>query len=463
MRGAESPEVAVATIEGIILRNSITFETLVTTSNFSVAWSIRSPVVVQYIISHIEDVFNCAIYITATPSSPICGICLQILQCRDNNFYYELFKSQKFFEYIVNFPFNMQKYNVRTQVTFFDCLTIFIAQSCFQFFNYIDMISFFSSLADRLFLDTPARFIQAMVITLTPISFQIFRKSNLCTLLAKEFINNTKNGVTALRMMQNCFINEFFLKHISETFSNHSLLQQMIQESFKRKDTHGVDFLRGLYLAAQPLKAEQELWSRISTDIEKELNYCADVICKSKEFGMYENSLGKLFIVLTNGTGIIDNRCEELCEKAINMLFQNPLNSFIHNFAVASIQAFVDNHGDVEQFLEKTSLPKRLIQQYLKRGTTIAMYWGQLRLISEAIEPYIDESKYTNWDSVITQENNKIRNILDVPVIETHGLVRSKQGPTLFLSLHRLPKKKRVIVIIGLVSLILFVYVALFV
>ena len=463
MRGAESPEVAVATIEGIILRNSITFETLVTTSNFSVAWSIRSPVVVNYIISHIEDVFNCAIYITAVPSSPVSGICLQILQCRDNNFYYELFKSQKFFEYIVNFPFNMHKYNVRTQVTFFDCLTIFIAQSNFQFFNYIDSVSFFTSLANRLFFDTPARFMQAIIITLSPISYPIFQKSTLCTLLAKEYINNTKNGVTALRMMQNCFINQFFLNHVGETFSNHSLMEQMKQESFKRRDTHGVDFLRGLYLAAQPLKTMQEYWSRISLDIESEMDYCADVIIKSKYFGMYENSLGKLFIVITNGTGIVDSKSEVLCEKSLDMLFQNPLNSFIHNFAVATIQAYVDNHGDVEKFLEKTSLPKRLIQQYLKRGTTTAMYWGQLRLISEAIEPYIDETKYTNWDSVITQENNKIRNVLDVPVIETHGLVRSKQGPTFLLSLHRLPKRKRIIVIIGLVSFILFFYVGLFV
>ena len=463
MRGAESPEVAVATIEGIILRNSITFETLVTTSNFSVAWSLRSPVVVDYIISHIEEVFNCGIYVTSTPASPVSGICLQILQCRDSNFYFELFKSQKFFEYIVQFPFNMHKYNVRTQVTFFDCLTIFIAQSGFQMLTHINMISFFTSLANRLILDTPARFIQAMVITLSPTSYPIFKQSNLCAILANEYISDSPNGVTALRLMQNCFINEFFLAHVSETFSNQMLLQQMRQHSFLKRDTHGVDFIRGLYLAAQPLKDTQERWLRISSDIEKDLSYAADTIYAATSFGMFENSVGKLFIVLTNGTKVIDEKSLRIFSKSLDMLFQNPLNSFIHNFAVACIQALVENKGDVENFLERTSLPKRLIQQYLKRGTTTAVYWGQLRVISETIEPYIDETKYTNWDSVISQENNKIRNILDVPIIESHGLVRSTQGSTLFISLHRLPKKKRIIVIIGLVSFILFIYVYLFV
>ena len=67
---------------------------------------------------------------------------------------------------------------------------------------------------------------------------------------------------------------------------------------------------------------------------------------------------------------------------------------------------------DVPSFIEHTQLPKLLIQHYLKRATITAVFWGQLHLISDAIDPYVDKSKYTDWDAVVAQSNIKVHNLI---------------------------------------------------
>ncbi|EAY04161.1 hypothetical protein TVAG_009690 [Trichomonas vaginalis G3] len=462
MRATEPPEVSVATIEGIILRNSITFETLVGTNNFGIAWSQRSPIVLQYIVDHIDEVMRYALMITPPPASGLQGICLSILSSRETELYNKLFDSQTFLNIVQEIPQNITKYTVRTQVMYFDLINTILIQTNFTLFNQFDMKQYFKVLASTLIHDTPARFIQSMVISLTPLSFSVLSNAELVKILCQEYINDTVNGITALRLIQNCFINEFFLRHAAESFGDRTLILNIWKKADKTRDVHGIDFLRTLFLTCVPFISLKE-WKYVADELIKLLPNVSRILLSMSYYGIYENSIGKLFIALQNGSGQVEQSGFDITVNAIDMMFKQPINSFVHNFAMYSVQSFVQCNGDIDLLLEKTQLPKKIIQQYLKRGQVTAVYWGQLRVISETIEPYIDTTHLSNWSNIITESNQNTRHLMDVPLEESHPILNKKQTSSLLLALHRLPKRKRAVLMVGLISFILFIYVAIFV
>ena len=463
MQRGEPPEVAVATIEGIIQRNTITFDTLITTANFNTAWNQHSEVVMDYLVQHIREVCEIGFMMKKNVHSTPHLICLNILQSKDTVFYEKMFNSKEFCDLIMGFTDNIVLSSAKTQMLFYDTLTMFLSSTNFSLFRRIDSKQFFKGICAKLYHDTPARFIQAMTITLTPSTFIVLRESKLCSLLTDEYLRNTRSGTTALRLMQNCFINEFFLKHAGETFSDSLLLNELRKTSFSRKDTHGIDFLRGLYTASIPFPNSPQ-WGRIAIDLVKDLPSISKTLVDCKNFGLYENSLGKLFITLTDGIKSVDSLGFETVCKSVDLFFLSPVNSFVHNFTVACVRVLSENRGDVSELIRRTKLPARIIELYSNREKDAThCYWGQLRLISDFIEPFVERSEYSKWDSVVQKANEETRKILEIPEIETHAMVPTKPPSTMFLCLHRLPKKKRYIFLIGVVSLFLFIYVALFV
>lgn len=461
MRATESPDESVATIEGIILRNTITFDTLVGTNNFGVAWMHRSPVVLQYIVDHIEEVMKYALMIIPQPTSGLQSICLNILSSRETDLYQRLFESPVFLKIIQEIPQNITQYSVRSQVQYFDLMNNILISTNFSLFNLFDMKRYFKTLANTLIYDTPARFIQSMVISLTPTSYPVLTNASLCKILCQEYINSTVNGTTALRLIQNCFINEFFLRHAAESFQEKSILNSTWKIASEKKDFHGVDFLRNVCITAISFMQFSD-WKKVTENMKSFLPQTTHILLTCSNYGIYENAVGKLFIVLQNGSHYIDNNSFQITVKSIDMMFSMPINSFVHNFALSCIQSFIQNGGDVDLLFDKTQLPKKIVQQYLKRGTTTAVYWGQLRIISEIIEPLIDTSQYANWTNIITESNQNTRHLMNIPICEYPQTVQKKTPTAIIYSIYRLPKRKRFVVLLGLASFILFLFVAFF-
>jgi hypothetical protein len=84
----------------------------------------------------------------------------------------------------------------------------------------------------------------------------------------------------------------------------------------------------------------------------------------TEKFCQFERSAGNVFFIISNDRGCFNPITFEVVKQSVTLLFKLPSNSFLHNFAVDSIQMLVDRGESINELIEETHLVEQILTNY---------------------------------------------------------------------------------------------------
>jgi hypothetical protein len=102
----------------------------------------------------------------------------------------------------------------------------------------------------------------------------------------------------------------------------------------------------------------------------------------------------------------------QVVQRSLLLFFKYPLNSFLHNFAVSALQMLVDRDTSITELVESAHVVDQVITHYRDPQWDRRAFWGQLRAISNLIDPYVNPGKYPDWRSVVMKANWRIEELI---------------------------------------------------
>jgi hypothetical protein len=335
--------------------------------------------------------------------------CSAILKSTNHTFLLEILHSPGFAAYIHSFFDCLSDYRSESQTLFFHYLLSVIPRSKGEFWRVIDPSYFESTVMNLLYLDSCAAFLEAFLSLVYSESESYFCELTFCSSLLTQFLSMSPNSGPSFDIIRSALAYESFGLEFASTAS--FAIDQIFEGSFQARLFRYIDFLTLLYSRAIEHR-HCVPWVRVGDRIFTFHPQICDCLIALTGFTRFEHSLSRLHLALCRDRHIVDDKTFQVLATAIDLTFRYPLNSVLHNFSVSALETFISNHGPIGPFLNATLLPEQIIVQYRTRSWEDRAFWGQLRLIADVIEPFVNDKRYPQWKSIVSAPNRQIDSIL---------------------------------------------------
>jgi hypothetical protein len=288
---------------------------------------------------------------------------------------------------------------LESQSLFFAHLTALIERSNGEFWDVIPPRDFESDLIDSLAVDSCAAFVESILPSIPDSDALIAR-------LLGEIAGRSVNSLASLRIVRSAIECE---KISAESISPH--MDRILTETFANRDWRYVDFLRSLYSAAVANR-HCPAWVRVADSVACCYGQVCELLSETERFCQFECAAGKLFLLIANDRGCVGEEACAVVQRSLVLLFRCPSNSFLHNFSVGGVRLLA-GRGAVRKVIEEARLVEQIIANYEDGKWDGRAFWGQLRVIADLIDPYVNRRQCGKWEPVVVRSNRQRETVID--------------------------------------------------
>lgn len=407
-----------------------------------------SPSFREYLMDNLVALFDSAFQLTYNPKISI--VCMLIIKKNDTEFNIMLQKSPILKNYVMNFVKNIGCVSMRSQELFLDYLLWIASNSEYDFFTaVVEPHEFMRHLVDSIYLESVYNFLTSFV-KLHHKKIFAQHKIQLHRWLLDSYFINAKGGRQAIQLFMSCLTTDNLVDQAGKSLLGFdSFLVSLVLDCFDESNPRSADLLASLYETSL-LYITNSKWSQIEEYIAYKYTDICHALTYYTHWLGYQKHMGRLWLLMTREKRIINEKMFQVVAKSVDFMFDNPLSSIQHNFALEATLIFVDYGGPVGLLLEKTRLPERLIANYKNRDFGNRMFWGQLRIIAETVNKFVSRSQYPEWETAVVAQNKRIDEIIQR---RTAGLF------DLFFARHRnTQRSKRMLIWIAAFLLMLLLF-----
>jgi hypothetical protein len=350
---------------------------------------------------------------------------------------------------VIHFIENLPRQRLESQTLFFANLSSVVLRSDSEFWEVVNACDFAQKLVNCVYLDSCSKFIEMIVLENSDCDLRLEFPNRLL----QEIVSRSRNSLPSLRILKSWLDNERLAEEIAVALLSH--IDQLLTETFKNRDYRLMDFLAVLYGTATASR-HCAAWVRIADAIVSRYPEICEILSGTDRFCQFERSAGKVFLLISKDRGCGSTAAGQVVQRSLMLLFKFPSNSFLHNFAVSAVEMMVDTGTSIRELIEETHLVDQIIANYTNPQWDGRAFWGQLRTVSNLIDPYVNVAKYPDWDCVVNKANRRTEDLIN----RTDGFlgkVASIAGCT-FLHLVDSPMVGKLVVWGAALFLILVVY-----
>ena len=395
---------------------SSSLEDVLSLNDFACLWIRSDPSLYSFIIDHCNELIEIGFQIKSETRFAIRKICLQIMCSSNQVFRHRLFTQTNFLHFIYNYLFNISSYPFYSQKNDFDVLPnimvdekdklhpIFNDEYFIELFNHIEN-EYIYNFCLKLVCSAPSS-IQRVLKRIEPSKIVL---SNLVDVNSSE-----KNNLnTRLLLVRNqSLLKRLFGSKIegkSSTFL-YQQIDEIIKNAIKNQNSSTFSFLRYIdeYSAN---KFYFSKWRSIHNKITPYLSSFCEIVLLSDQdsFSSLSESCIMLSIRIISTTKYATDDFIKLFNRLSSLFFIMKKNSFLHNCFLNSFNVLVLTGQINSELLDELNLFNKIIECYENREKDfVSCYWGQLRLISEAMNKFVSKSKTVDinkWNEFVVNKN----------------------------------------------------------
>jgi hypothetical protein len=136
-------------------------------------------------------------------------------------------------------------------------------------------------------------------------------------------------------------------------------------------------------------------------------DFC-DVVITADLFTRSSTACVKLICTIFQANGVFTAKLRRLAVSMSENFFKYPTNSFLHNSFVSLLQLIVSKRHLTPELIIQMALSDEIMRHYSRRSELVGCsFWGQLRTISNLINPYISktDADVSLWKNLVIQRN----------------------------------------------------------
>ena len=390
----------------------LTIQEFITQSDVieSVAFGAIPMPTMAVLAKNISWIMDSAFQCHSPSDSRISRIAMLILRCEDENFCQVLERTPQFRDYILAFSRNMPRFPITSQDLFVKYIEWMSATHSHNLFAVVDLGELLSGFLNSLYLESSYHAVNWFMVRFyeTEVKFNI----KMPLTLLKEYLSKTRNSLQALTLFFSSLEIPHFAERTAATLLRYDVLMKgIISDALQSRNWRSVELLGRLLETAGKFRLSPK-WIRVGDIVGMKYGDVCSRLTGCVTWGAFEKKLGKVWVMLTRRRGVVSEGMARTVVSSVNFMFENPLNTFQHNFTVQAVQQFVELGGRVNVLIRETKLVERIIENYETRGYTDRVFWGQLRQLANMVDDYVDRREYQDWERVVVVQNRKTERII---------------------------------------------------
>ena len=365
---------------------------------------------VVYLASNLVWIMDQAFQIQAPVDVRMSRICTLVLRCEDHNLIRAFERSPQFSEYLLRFARQMEHFSVTSQDMFVKYVEWMSVSQNHNFFGVVDLKELLSAFVNSLYLEASFHGMHWFVHRFyeTEVKFNL----KVPLVLLKEHLLRTRNSEQALALFISCLNIPHFAERTAATLLRYDVLMKgILTEALHRRNWRSVDLVNKLCETAAKFRLSPK-WIRVADTITARYGDVCGLLTGCVVWCAFEKKVGKLWVMLTRRRGVVNEQTLRTVVSAVNFMFDHPVNTFEHNFTVQAVQLFIEFGGMVDVLIRRTKMVEKIMANYENIGYTDKVFWGQLRLLANMINDYVDKKDYEGWERIVVAPNRKTERII---------------------------------------------------
>jgi hypothetical protein len=363
------------------------------------------------VLANLATVMNCACRTQSSFPYSISHACSSLLKSAGTPFLSCMLRSPAFGEYVTTFLQNIASHRMETQSLFFAHLSVMIQHSKGEFWQIIPPTTVEYYLVNAVCFDACSTFLESLLLGLTPDTEFGPTPLSILQNLLQQIVARSRNSIASLQIIRASLESERLAVPVATAIFGG--IEELLTETFCARDARWLDFSTTLYATALE-RRHIPAWVRVGDAITSRYPNTCEILIKAERFSQFEKAAAKLFLSIAKDRPYLGEVGLQVVERSLTMLFKFPLNSFLHNFVVSAVQLLVDRRDSVNALIEKTNLVGQIIENYRNSQWDGRAFWGQLRVLANLVDHYVNRRKYPEWASV-TKSNRQTEELLHQP------------------------------------------------
>jgi hypothetical protein len=386
------------------------------------------------VLANIATVMNCACRSQLNISYSISHACSTILKSATRPFLSRILRAPAFSEYVTSFLQNISSHRMEMQSLFFGHVSVIIQRSKGEFWQIISSATFEFYLVNAVYLDACSTFLQSFLFEPAPETEGGPMPLSIVQNLVQQIVTRSRNSIPSMQIIKASLDCERLAGLVAGSVL--AQIEEILTETFCERDARYLDFLVTLYGKALDDR-HIPTWVRVGDAIASRYANTCEVLTKAERFAQFERAASKLFLSVAKDRMYLGELASQVVQRSLTLLFKFPSNSFLHNFAVSAVELLVDRRDSVQEIIESTNLVGQIIENYHNPQWDGRAFWGQLRMVANLIDPYVNPRNYPDWTSV-TKSNQQTEELIHrrdglfgkVPFLSSCSFLKLLDSPT---------------------------------